>query len=283
MRPSNATQRSTGTSQLKPAATGERRRSTSHRTLRRSRHGRARGRGSVDGDDVAVVQEPVEVGGGDDLVGEDLAPFGERLVRGRPRRPGQVNWGDEGLLLAAGGGTAKVYSFHVTLSYSRDPFICFTTSQGSGHVPRLPPPRVRALRRGPGHDRLRPPAPRPWSAATSPPAGRCRCTRRPPRSPPTTGSPSTCSPPIAPPGRGGWSGKCRSGVTTSWPGARYLAGRVGRRVRRLGADPPRAGPPHPRRADRGPRRPRPRRAGTAAAVRLRSHRNPTCAGSAATP
>jgi transposase len=44
----------------------------------------------------------------------------------------QVDWGDEGALLAggsAGGQGRKVYSFHMTLSYSRDPFICFTTSQ----------------------------------------------------------------------------------------------------------------------------------------------------------
>jgi transposase len=39
----------------------------------------------------------------------------------------QVDWGDEGGLLArAGAGT--VYSFHMTLSFSRDPFCCFTTS-----------------------------------------------------------------------------------------------------------------------------------------------------------
>ncbi|MGE3295705.1 MAG: IS21 family transposase [Geminicoccaceae bacterium] len=45
----------------------------------------------------------------------------------------QVDWGDEGALLASAGSGAgagrKVYSFHMTLSYSRDPFICFTTSQ----------------------------------------------------------------------------------------------------------------------------------------------------------
>ncbi|GAA4561235.1 IS21 family transposase [Pseudonocardia xishanensis] len=41
----------------------------------------------------------------------------------------QVDWGDEGALLTAGGQGRKVYSFHMTLSYSRDPFICFTTSQ----------------------------------------------------------------------------------------------------------------------------------------------------------
>ena len=43
----------------------------------------------------------------------------------------QVDWGDEGqILLEAGIG--KVYSFHMTLSHSRDPFCCFTTSQDLG-------------------------------------------------------------------------------------------------------------------------------------------------------
>lgn len=41
----------------------------------------------------------------------------------------QVDWGDEGVLLGGVGEGRKVYSFHMTLSYSRDPFICFTTSQ----------------------------------------------------------------------------------------------------------------------------------------------------------
>lgn len=40
----------------------------------------------------------------------------------------QVDWGDEGPILAAA-GIKKVYSFHMTLSYSRDPFCCFVTSQ----------------------------------------------------------------------------------------------------------------------------------------------------------
>ncbi|MFD9637395.1 IS21 family transposase [Streptomyces violascens] len=39
----------------------------------------------------------------------------------------QVDWGDEGDILAAV-GIKKVYSFHMVLSYSRDPFCCFTTS-----------------------------------------------------------------------------------------------------------------------------------------------------------
>lgn len=40
---------------------------------------------------------------------------------------GQVDWGEEGSLLAHA-GIGKVYSFHMTLSHSRDPFCCFTAS-----------------------------------------------------------------------------------------------------------------------------------------------------------
>lgn len=43
----------------------------------------------------------------------------------------QVDWGDEGAILLDH-GIRKVYSFHMTLSYSRDPFCCFTTSQDLG-------------------------------------------------------------------------------------------------------------------------------------------------------
>ena len=39
----------------------------------------------------------------------------------------QVDWGEEGGLLAHV-GIAQVYSFHMVLSHSRDPFTCFTTS-----------------------------------------------------------------------------------------------------------------------------------------------------------
>ncbi|MGW0735546.1 IS21 family transposase [Streptomyces sp. NPDC002851] len=39
----------------------------------------------------------------------------------------QVDWGDEGGILARV-GIKKAYSFHMVLSYSRDPFCCFTTS-----------------------------------------------------------------------------------------------------------------------------------------------------------
>ncbi|MQA05873.1 MAG: DDE-type integrase/transposase/recombinase [Streptosporangiales bacterium] len=39
-----------------------------------------------------------------------------------------MDWADEGGILAHV-GIPKVYSFHMVLSYSRDPFCCFTTSQ----------------------------------------------------------------------------------------------------------------------------------------------------------
>lgn len=40
-----------------------------------------------------------------------------------PGAQAQVDWGDEGKILAHV-GIPKVYSFHMTLSYSRDPFCC---------------------------------------------------------------------------------------------------------------------------------------------------------------
>lgn len=40
----------------------------------------------------------------------------------------QVDWGDEGVIETPA-GRRKVYSFHMTLSYSRDPFVCFTHAQ----------------------------------------------------------------------------------------------------------------------------------------------------------
>lgn len=44
-----------------------------------------------------------------------------------PGAQAQVDWGVEGGLLAQA-GIAQVYSFHLVLSHSRDPFCCFTTS-----------------------------------------------------------------------------------------------------------------------------------------------------------
>ncbi|MGW6413034.1 DDE-type integrase/transposase/recombinase [Streptomyces vinaceus] len=45
-----------------------------------------------------------------------------------PGAQAQVDWSEEGGVLAHI-GIGKVYSFYMTLSYSRDPFCCFTTSQ----------------------------------------------------------------------------------------------------------------------------------------------------------
>ncbi|MFE2124547.1 hypothetical protein ACFW9U_28350, partial [Rhodococcus aetherivorans] len=42
-----------------------------------------------------------------------------------PGAQAQVDWGEEGDLFGTG---RKVYSFHMVLSYSRDPFCCFTHS-----------------------------------------------------------------------------------------------------------------------------------------------------------
>jgi transposase len=48
-----------------------------------------------------------------------------------PGAQAQVDWGDEGGLLSHV-AIRKIYSFHMMLSYSRDPFICYTTSQDMG-------------------------------------------------------------------------------------------------------------------------------------------------------
>ena len=48
-----------------------------------------------------------------------------------PGAQAQVDWGDEGDVLADV-GIEKVYSFHMVLSYSRDPFCCYTTSMDLG-------------------------------------------------------------------------------------------------------------------------------------------------------
>ena len=67
-------------------------------------------------------------------IAAELAESDDNPLRGLHRRfevvPGaqaQVDWGEEGGLLADV-GIPHVYSFHMVLSYSRDPFTCFTTS-----------------------------------------------------------------------------------------------------------------------------------------------------------
>lgn len=67
-------------------------------------------------------------------IAAELDRTDENRLRGLHRRfeviagaQAQVDWGDEGDVLAHV-GIDKAYSFHMTLSYSRDPFCCFTTS-----------------------------------------------------------------------------------------------------------------------------------------------------------
>jgi hypothetical protein len=67
-------------------------------------------------------------------IAAELADRDENPLSGLHRRfevvsgaQAQVDWGDEGDLLAHV-GIPTVYSFHMVLSYSRDPFCCFTTS-----------------------------------------------------------------------------------------------------------------------------------------------------------
>lgn len=71
-------------------------------------------------------------------IAAELAATDENPLTGLHRRfevvPGaqaQVDWGDEGDPLAHV-GIPSLYSFHMTLSYSRDPFSCFTTSMDLG-------------------------------------------------------------------------------------------------------------------------------------------------------
>ena len=67
-------------------------------------------------------------------IAAELDRSDENPLRGLHRRfevlagaQAQVDWGDEGGILARA-GTAKTYSFHMVLSYSRDPFCCYTDS-----------------------------------------------------------------------------------------------------------------------------------------------------------
>ena len=57
-----------------------------------------------------------------------LAPELHRRFEVLPGAQAQVDWGDEGVIDTPH-GPLHVYSFHMTLSYSRDPFTCFVSSQ----------------------------------------------------------------------------------------------------------------------------------------------------------
>jgi transposase len=66
------------------------------------------------------------------LVDAEPEPAGfHRRFEVLPGAQAQVDWGDEGELQTAA-GSLHAYSFHMVLSYSRDPFCCFTASQDLG-------------------------------------------------------------------------------------------------------------------------------------------------------
>jgi len=86
---------------------------------------------------------------------DELFADDDNALRGLHRRfevvPGaqaQVDWGEEGDLLAHV-GIDKTYSFHMTLSYSRDPFTCFTSSMDLATFWGCHRQGVRPLRRRP--------------------------------------------------------------------------------------------------------------------------------------
>jgi hypothetical protein len=70
-----------------------------------------------------------------------------------PGAQAQVDWGEEGDLLAHV-GIGCVYSFHMTLSYSRDPLTCFTTSMDLATFWDCHRRAFAQFRRGAGLDRL---------------------------------------------------------------------------------------------------------------------------------
>ena len=72
------------------------------------------------------------------LIEDALLTSDDNALRGLHRRfevlagaQAQVDWGEEGDVLAHV-GIERTYSFHMTLSYSRDPFTCFTSSMDLG-------------------------------------------------------------------------------------------------------------------------------------------------------
>ena len=204
-----------------------------------------------------------------------------RRLRGLHRRfatlPGaqaQVDWGHEGDLLGDG---SKVYSFHMVLSYSRDPFCCYVTSMDAatfwdcharafeyfGGVPgSIVYDRVATIVRrhvAPGK-----------AVPLQPPGGRVRRAlrlrhRRAGRASPHRQGPRGAGSAHHQAARGRWAGVPHAG--------RSRCGVPG-----LGADPARAGPSHPRGGDRHPGRGRPRRAEAPAGRAVRRDRGARAPG-----
>jgi len=114
----------------------------------------------------------------------------------------QVDWGEEGDLLAHV-GIAKTYSFHMVLSFSRDPFTCFTSSMDLATFWDCHRRAFAHFGGVPGSIA----GPRPSSNAMSRPVRPFRCTRRRRCSPSTTASRSTRWRPTARPAKAGLNGR----------------------------------------------------------------------------
>ena len=117
-------------------------------------------------------------------IAAELAASDENPLAGLHRRfevvpaQAQVDWGEESGVLI---GTPKVYSFHMVLSYSRDPFCCYTARTDLATFFAC---HIRAFEYFGGCPaRWSMTGPRPWWRHVAP-GRRCRCTRRRPRSPP---------------------------------------------------------------------------------------------------
>ena len=155
-------------------------------------------------------------------IAAELAASDENPLAGLHRRfevvagaQAQVDWGEESGVLI---GTPKVYSFHMVLSYSRDPFCCYTARTDLATFFAC---HIRAFEYFGGvpgsvvYDRTKTVVKR-----QSRRGWRCRCTRRRPRSPAITASISTSWPLTGRPGRAGSSARWTSSALTCWPAGR---------------------------------------------------------------
>lgn len=175
---------------------------------------------------------------------EDMAGL-HRRFEVTPGGQAQVDWGHEGTDLTHV-GIVNVYSFHMTLSYARDPFCCFATSQDLATFFDC---HRRAFAHFGGASTT---GRRPWSSGMLRRAKLFRCIRRRSHSPAPTVSTSTFSLPssrclpAAGQGPGRAAGRHRPRPRPGGPGVPLdCRCRAGRRLSDLGADPAAAGPPHP--------------------------------------
>src|SRR5512132_2251132 len=149
------------------------------------------------------------------LATADPEPVGfHRRFEVLPGAQAQVDWGDEGELQTPT-GPLSVSSFHMTLSYSRDPFCCFTASKDLGSFWDCH--RRAFATSAASRPRSSTTAPRRSSAAMWAAGRPPRCTRKPSRSLATTASRSGWPPPIEPRPKAVWNARSRSSAAMCWP------------------------------------------------------------------